>query len=498
VADSAPAPVTNGKPLSWATIIGFGQLAVPLATAGLPIAVYITYFYAQDLRLNLADVGFILLVARIADFAVDPIIGWASDHTRWGFGRRRTWVLLGAPIFALGVYMLFLPPDTLVNESADARRWYLLLWIAVFYLGWTMITIPYGAWGAELSNDYNERSRITGVREVFTLVGLALAGVIPVLMGSGPAPEPGVADGAANGTLGEVMMVMGLTIVGLTPLGVVILWLTTPEPPIKEMHTISFWKGVKVAATNWPFVRLFCATVGIRIGSKAVESLLIFYLVDAVGLLEKDARMSLLALLVSAIVFAPFWIWAGKWWTKHKALSIAIGMGIAIFGVLPFLQDMGFWPNIIAFAALGVAFSAPFTLGQSIAADVIDLDAMKTRQPRAGLLISFFGLAIKGADAVGVGMALIAAGYLGYDPQAEVKTAEAIQTLTAVYVLFPVVFWIPAIALLWNFPITPAVQKRIRQLIERRIRIEQEVHRRRQAAHTSAPAPQTRRLSSAR
>jgi Na+/melibiose symporter-like transporter len=103
---------------------------------------------------------------------------------------------------------------------------------------------------------------------------------------------------------------------------------------------------------------------------------------------------------------------------------------------------------------------------------------LKTRQPRAGLLISFFGLAIKGADALGVGLALMIVGWLGYNASAEVKTPEAIQTLTAVYVLFPVVFWIPAIAMLWNFPITPAVQRRIRNLIERRIRIEQEVHRR--------------------
>lgn len=466
----------NGKPLSWLTVIGFGQLAVPLATAGLPIAVYVTRFYAQDLKLNIEDVGFILLVARLADFLVDPVIGWASDHTRWGVGRRRTWVILGAPVFALGVYMLFLPPASLADAPEDARRFHLLLWIAVFYLGWTMITIPYGAWGAELSDDYNERSRITGVREIFTLFGLALAGVIPVVMGSGPAE--GASAAAASSSLWDVMTILGLTIVALTPVGVIILWLTAPEPPVKEMHTISFWKGVKVAATNWPFVRLFLATVGIRMGSRAVEGLLIFYLVDAAGFVEQQARQSLLALLVSAIAFAPFWIWAGRAWTKHRALSIAIASGIVVFCILPFIQDQGFWPNILAFVALGAAFSAPFTLGQSIAADVIDLDSLKTRQPRAGLLISFFGLAIKGADALGVGLALMIVGWLGYNASAEVKTPEAIQTLTAVYVLFPVVFWIPAIAMLWNFPITPAVQKRIRNLIERRIRIEQEVQRR--------------------
>jgi Na+/melibiose symporter-like transporter len=174
-------------------------------------------------------------------------------------------------------------------------------------------------------------------------------------------------------------------------------------------------------------------------------------------------------------VFAPFWIWAGRAWTKHRALAIAIAGGIVVFCVLPFLQGLGFWPNIAAFAVLGLAFSAPFTLGQSIAADVVDLDSLKTRQPRAGLLISFFGLAIKGADALGVGVALMLVGWLGYDPNA----------LTMVYVLFPALLWVPAILLLWNFPITPAVQKRIRRLIERRIAIEDEVHKRRLAARTT-------------
>ena len=104
---------SNANPsdrLSWLTILGFGQLAVPLAFAGLPIAVFVSKFYAEDLKINIETVGLILLVARLADFIVDPIIGYASDRTTWSLGRRRTWVLLGAPIFAFGIYMLFLPP----------------------------------------------------------------------------------------------------------------------------------------------------------------------------------------------------------------------------------------------------------------------------------------------------------------------------------------------------------------------------------------------------
>lgn len=478
--------------LPLTTLFGFGQLAVPLATAGLPIAVFVTKFYASDVHISLADVGIILFLARISDFIVDPLIGYVSDRTTWGIGRRRTWVFLGAPIFMIGVYMLFIPPASLMQQSEFGREVYLLIWISVFYLGWTMITIPYGAWGAELSDDYNERSRITGVREVFTLLGLGLAASIPVMMGIANATEASASTAATAreaGNLWGVMEVLGISILVLTPLGAAILYFTTPEPPIKEMEHIPLWHAVKAAATNWPFIRLFSSIIGIRLGSKAAESLLLFYLVDAAGLLQKEARESLLALLVASIFFAPIWIWAGKRFTKHRALSIAMMSGMIVFAVLPALRGTGYWPNILAFAALGAAFSAPFTLGQSMAADVVDLDSLRTRQPRAGLLISFFGIAIKGGDMLGVVLALGLAGWLGYDPKAAVKTHEAIAVLSAVYVLLPILCWIPSIALIWNFPITPAVQHRIRELIEKRVKLEHS-GKLRKSARTSAHEPE--------
>jgi Na+/melibiose symporter-like transporter len=37
-----------------------------------------------------------------------------------------------------------------------------------------------------------------------------------------------------------------------------------------------------------------------------------------------------------------------------------------------------------------------------------------------------------------------------------------------VFSLLPITFYVLAVALIWTFPITPEVQKRIRRLIERR------------------------------
>ena len=216
-----------------------------------------------------------------------------------------------------------------------------------------------------------------------------------------------------------------------------------------------------------------------RIASRAAEVLFLFYMVDAVGLTKAEGNHFPLVLIGAAILFAPMWIWLGRVITKHKALSLAMLMGVFVFAVLPMFQDGGYWPNILLFAIIGAAFSAPYTLGQSIAADVVDLDSLKTHEPRAGLIISFFGLAIKGGDALGAGVALMLVGSLGFNAAATTKTPEAIASLTAVFSLMPIAFYVPAILLLWTFPLTPQVQKRIRSLVEWRAR---------RAARRQAPA----------
>ncbi|MGA3120273.1 MAG: MFS transporter, partial [Polyangiaceae bacterium] len=64
----------------------------------------------------------------------------------------------GTLLTVMGVRHVFAPPP-------GAGPLFLLVWIVVLYLGWSMVTIPYLAWGGGLSTDYHRRSVITGTRE---------------------------------------------------------------------------------------------------------------------------------------------------------------------------------------------------------------------------------------------------------------------------------------------------------------------------------------------
>ena len=127
------------------------------------------------------------------------MIGAFADRYGRGYGRRRLWTAIAVPITMVGVYLTFIPP-------AGAGPLYLLLAVVLVYLGWTMATIAYGAWGAEASADYKERTRITGVREMFAFVGILVASLAPLYSGGGPGSANGFAP--LMSTLGWIVLIL--------------------------------------------------------------------------------------------------------------------------------------------------------------------------------------------------------------------------------------------------------------------------------------------------
>src|SRR5512143_2601780 len=122
VASSPPAP----PPLPGAVVFAYAMTALPLAVVGLPLAIYVLPFFAQERGVPLAQLGLVLTAARMGDVFVDPVIGAASDRLRTRFGRRRPWILVGAPVLMLGTWMLFVPP-------AGVGAAYLVVWTLVAY-----------------------------------------------------------------------------------------------------------------------------------------------------------------------------------------------------------------------------------------------------------------------------------------------------------------------------------------------------------------------------
>src|SRR3546814_16731882 len=103
-------PIGAQKLSRW-QLFAYGQLVVPMAVIGLPLAIYIPPFYSGTLGLSLTAVGVILMLARLSDVIVDPFLGRWSARTPTRWGRRRPWLVAGVLVMGIPSLMLFFPPS---------------------------------------------------------------------------------------------------------------------------------------------------------------------------------------------------------------------------------------------------------------------------------------------------------------------------------------------------------------------------------------------------
>ena len=138
-------------------------------------------FMNSFLGIPIALAGAVTTAVLIFDIISDPIIGYFSDKTASRFGRRAPWMLVGAVVLAIAMIGLFAVPENFTRNAS-------LIWVTVFFListvGFTMVSIPYGAMAGEMTLDKKERSSMTAWRMAFASLGILVGGaLIPILAG---------------------------------------------------------------------------------------------------------------------------------------------------------------------------------------------------------------------------------------------------------------------------------------------------------------------------
>ena len=178
--------------MTWQLRLSYalGQLPEGIKTAA--FGFFLLFYYNQVLGLSGTLAGIAVFIAVCIDALSDPIVGSWSDATKSRWGRRHPYMYIAAVPFALCFFALFVPP-------AGLGEWGLFAWLLIFSaLTRTIMTfyhVPYLAMGAELTDEYDERTLLAALRLAFQLVGMFL-----VLIG-GNLIFFQASDGFANGQL---------------------------------------------------------------------------------------------------------------------------------------------------------------------------------------------------------------------------------------------------------------------------------------------------------
>ena len=433
--------------LSTGKMVLYALPALPLAALTLPLYSFIPIFYAEALGLSLASIGFTLFLVRLFDALNDPAIGWLSDRFRPSFGRRRSWFAVSVPIVMLGVWQLFWPP-------ADADIMHVGIWSLVLSIGYTCAILPFTAWGAELQTSYEGRSRLAGWREGFALVGTLVAISVPFSIGWERA------DGFHGFALLAVLIVASLPV--LAAISVI----STPEPFEHTKQRVSLREGLMHMRENSPFLRLLLAFFMNGIGNSIAATLFLLYCAQKLDLEQLRGPLIFIYFLCG-IIGVPIWLKLAQRTSKHRSWCIAMIFAAIVFSPAPFLPEGSALAFGIICVLSGLALGADIMLPAAIQADVIDVDTASSGEQRSGTYFAVWSFTTKFSLALTVMVALPLLEAFGFSAApGTASSAASIVLLGFMYGWGPIAFKLPAIILMWMFPINREQVSQLRAKID--------------------------------
>ncbi len=402
--------------------------------------------------------GLAILIPKLWIIICDPLVGSFSDRKKASWGRA-PFLLLGAPLTALGFFLLFFPV-TLSSELKTA------LYMAAIYTltatAYSTYLVPYMALAAELTPDTHERTKLLAWRMVFTMVG--------VIAGVGFAqPLIGWAGGGAHGWIAMGAIFAAICLISmLTP--VLVAGRSRTTGPVAA--TEPFLSQMGLAFRNQPFRTLlgayFIQSVG-QATSYAAVGLVFFYVLGKVELLIPFV----LLMGAGTILSQPLWVGLSLRLGKRTVFSLSamawalltfswflVKIGGPVVAHVPMLGDLTAEQGLALLRAplIGVLNSGFFLMAQSMLTDAVVLDRVKFGRSSEGALSGVFSAAEKLAYALGpaiAGVVLSIAGFHASQGGAVAQNASAVHGILFNYAIIPALFVLASLLVIRGYKLTP-------------------------------------------
>ena len=405
-------------------LFAYGALGLPLAMAALPVYVHVPRLYAEAADMRLSLLGALLLAARLLDAAIDPLLGGWSDRA----ASRQRLILLALPCLALGMLALLQPP-------ASGAPWWLLASMLLTYFGFSLASVAYQAWGAELGRDAGERTRLTASREGFGLLGVVLAATLPGLL------SPDLARGLSG--FAQLFPLLLFALAAWTLAG-------SPPSAAPTLASGSLFGDLRGVLEERAFRRLLAVFVVNGIAAALPATLVLFYVADVLQA-EAWSGAFLALYFVSGVAFLPLWVILAR-----RVGRVPIWIASMLVAVVSFAWAWGLgagdvWPLAVVCLLSGAALGADLTLPAALVADLAEHRGGVARavgkSARAGAYFGWWNLVAKLNLALAAGLALPLLDLVGYQPGV-VGTSGG---LAAIYCLLPLVFKTTAAVLAWRW-----------------------------------------------
>ena len=433
------------------------------------------FFFTTVAGINPAAAGTIAAVGAIWDVVSGSVAGYISDRTHSSMGRRKPFMLIAAFPLAVFCSLIFVTFDA---PQAVRCAYYVIMFIA-FWTGYSFFFVPYTAWGAELTDSYEERTELRGIVYFFYSIGAAFGTVLPTiivdrLMQWGLTVETGwLSVGIFVGIVSAAAIFISGWAVHDTEAGK----RNDAEENAAAGSDGSKGGGLKAAVEiirNYGQVfkfkpaRFIILTSIFYLTSNSVmmADRMYFYTYN-MGLTAGEISLVMLFQQVVSVLLVLPLIRINRVLDKRTLCIGGIGMSAACLIIYGFLGISSIPHLLILTFVYGIGSICYWQLIPSMLYDVCDADRLENGTDRAGLIISIQGLTESVFEAVGFQMLGILLQMTGFNASAAVQTQTAMTCVHVSFTFIPAFFALIALFMMIRYPITRARHSEIIEQLNR-------------------------------
>jgi GPH family glycoside/pentoside/hexuronide:cation symporter len=431
------AEFSEGGRLSLGTKLGFGVGDFGANLVFQSTFIFLIFYFTDVFGIAAPIAGTIFLVAKAWDAVSDPVVGYLSDRTRSRWGKKRPYLLFGALPLGLFFFLLFASPP-IPQEYKAAYGLIMFLLVCTFY---AIVNVPYGALAASMTLDSHERSRLSGFRTFFALMGaLVVAGAMMPLVGLFP-----------NQAIGFRMAV------GVFAIAAVIVTYVTffSVREVVEESDTEHYKPADIFRTifgNGPFLIVTLGTI-FHLAALGIVAAMVNYFFKYNMNKESFIPIAFLCIFVPAALALPLWVTVSRKLSKKAAYNMGMGLLAVALCIVYFIREFNPVLLIIALCLAGIGISTNFLSPWAMVPDTVEYGELKTGLRREGILygVSFFGQKLASALAgfiAGQGLGIV--GFVAN----KVQRPEVLSGIRVMMSFVPIALIVAGIIVISFYPIS--------------------------------------------
>ncbi|MCZ6619573.1 MAG: MFS transporter [Gammaproteobacteria bacterium] len=440
--DSTLADTEPIRTVGFTTKVSFGIGQAAEGIKNNAFALFLLFFYVQVHGLSPSLAGTALFIALCFDAVSDPIAGYLSDTWRSRWGRRHPFMYASAVPLAVAFYFTFVPPEGL-------NQWALFTWLTIFTIltraAMTLYHVPHIALGAELSDDYEERTTIVGYRTAFGIIGsLLVFASVTLFFPESDDGARGQLDNSNYPTFAAVCAIVMWVTIWISAIGThkEIKHLPNHGAPQEPFALKVVFKESRLALQNSNFRALFLAVLVSFVMAGVTVSLNLFIFTFFWELDASALQMVLIVYPLGILVGTPLTRYFHRMFDKKPAVVWGTAWWAALQFLPVTLRLLGFFPEndslILVPILVGVAFFQGAGVSQgivsfgSMVADIVDEHELKTGRRQEGIFFAAVSFAAKATAGFGGLIAGFGLEFINWPTGDAIRTAADVPPETLV------------------------------------------------------------------